>query len=67
MYTINAAYAIFEEEKKGTLKSGKIADIIILDRDISKINKENIDSVKVQCTIKSGKILYNKIKVTDYA
>lgn len=67
MYTINAAYAIFEEEKKGTLRTDKIADIIILDRDIFRINMGNINNVKVQCTIKSGKILYNKIKVTDYA
>lgn len=61
MYTINAAYAIFEEDAKGSLEVGKLADIIILDTDIFKIDIENIDKVKVLCTIKSGKILHSVI------
>lgn len=61
MYTLNGAYAIFEENNKGSLEIGKLADIIILDTDIFKIDTENIDKVKVLCTIKSGKILYNVI------
>ena len=61
MYTINGAYAIFEENNKGSLEIGKLADIIILDRDIFEIDTESIDEVKVLCTIKSGKILYNTI------
>ena len=61
MYTVNGAYAIFEENNKGSLEIGKLADIIILDTDIFEIDTENIDKVKVLCTIKSGKILYNAI------
>lgn len=61
MYTINAAYAIFEEEKKGTLEENKIADIIILNKDIQKENPQDLDQVKVLCTIKSGKIVYNTL------
>lgn len=61
MYTVNGAYAIFEENNKGSLEIGKLADIIILDTDIFEMDTENIDKVKVLCTIKSGKILYNAI------
>ena len=61
IYTINGAYAIFEENNKGSLEIGKLADIIILDTDIFEIDKESIDKIKVLCTIKSGKILYNAI------
>ena len=39
MYTCNGAYAIFEEEEKGTLEVGKLADVIILDGDIMMTKK----------------------------
>ncbi|MDD4377616.1 MAG: amidohydrolase [Eubacteriales bacterium] len=59
MYTCNGAYAIFEEDKKGTLEKGKIADIIILDRDIMNVATEEIENTKVISTIKGGELLYN--------
>lgn len=58
-YTYNGAYAIFEENKKGTLEIGKAADIVILNGDIMKINTEELKKLKVVTTIKSGEILYN--------
>lgn len=61
MYTCNGAYALFEEDKKGTLEVGKIADIIILNNDIMSINKEEIEKLKVLVTIKSGELLYNML------
>lgn len=62
MYTCNGAYAIFEEDKKGTLENGKIADIIILDRDILNTEADKIVETKVITTIKNGQILYNSIR-----
>ncbi len=62
IYTCNGAYAIFEEDRKGTLEKGKVADIIILDRDIMSTNKENLADTKVITTIKNGQILYNSSK-----
>lgn len=59
MFTINGAYALFEENKKGTLEVGKVADIVILDRDILKTPLDSIDKIKVMTTIKSGEVLYN--------
>jgi predicted amidohydrolase YtcJ len=62
MFTCNGAYSIFEEENKGTLEIGKMADIVILDRDILSTEKSKIKDIKVMTTIKSGRILYNKLK-----
>lgn len=59
MFTLNGAYAIFCEDKKGSLSIGKIADIVILDRDIMATDTEALVDVKVIATIKSGEILYN--------
>ena len=60
MFTYNSAYASFEENEKGSIKNGKIADLVILDKDIFKIEKENIKSAKVKMTIKNGNIIYNE-------
>ena len=59
MYTKNAAYAIFEEDRKGTLEIGKLADVIILDRDIFDTLSSDLEQVKVMSTVKSGEILHN--------
>ncbi|MBN7773803.1 amidohydrolase [Clostridium aminobutyricum] len=61
LYTSKAAYAIFEEQQKGTLEAGKTADIVVLDRDILSTPHELLDQVKVIATIKSGDILYNAL------
>lgn len=59
MFTCNGAYAIGKEKEKGRLAKGMIADVIILDKDITKIEKERIRDIKVSVTIKSGEILFN--------
>lgn len=61
MYTVNGAYAIFQEGSKGTLEREKTADVIILDDNINEIPKEEIDKMKVRCTIKSGALLHNSL------
>ena len=57
-YTINGAYAAFEEENRGSLKVGKYADITVLSKDILKIPEDEIPSAKVAYTIVGGKVLY---------
>ncbi|MBU4254744.1 MAG: amidohydrolase [Acidobacteria bacterium] len=59
-YTINAAYASFEENLKGSLKVGKLADITILDKDIMTIDEDDIPTTKVLTTIVGGKVEYQK-------
>jgi predicted amidohydrolase YtcJ len=57
-YTINGAYASFEENIKGSLKPGKLADIVVLSKDILKCNEEEIPTAKVLMTIVGGKVLF---------
>jgi predicted amidohydrolase YtcJ len=57
-YTIDAAYASFEEKIKGSLEPGKLADLVILDQDITIIPPEKIRDVKVIKTIVGGTPVY---------
>jgi len=59
-YTITPAYASFEENIKGSIQPGKLADIIILDKDITKITAKEIWNTKVDITIVGGKIMYQR-------
>jgi len=60
MLTLDAAYAAFEEEVKGSIKTGKLADLVVLDRDIMKIDEEKILGTKVLMTILDGKTIYGE-------
>jgi hypothetical protein len=57
-YTINAAYAGFEEGLKGSLKPGKLADVTVLSKDILTVPDREILSAKVLYTIVGGRVLY---------
>jgi predicted amidohydrolase YtcJ len=59
-YTINGAYAAFEEDLKGSLRPGKLADITVLSKDITNCPEEEIRSAEVLYTIVGGKISYQK-------
>lgn len=61
MFTCNGAYGIFEENMKGTLEVGKLADVVILDQDILLTPPNQIEKIKVCVTIKSGEILFNNL------
>jgi predicted amidohydrolase YtcJ len=57
-YTIQNAYAAFEEDVKGSLSPGKYGDIVVLTKDILTVPAEEIPQAKVLYTIVGGKILY---------
>jgi hypothetical protein len=59
MYTINGAYASFEENIKGSLEVGKLADIVVLSDAILGKSKENIRSMQVEMTIIDGEVVYD--------
>ena len=60
-YTINAAYAAFEEEVKGSIEIGKYADFTVLSQNIITIPEREILKTKVIYTIINGKIEYKNI------
>jgi hypothetical protein len=59
-YTINGAYAAFEENNRGSLKPGKYADITVLSKDILTVPEDEIPTAKVVYTIVGGKVLYRR-------
>lgn len=59
-YTLNNAYAAFEEDIKGSLTPGKLADITVLSKDIMTIEEDEIPSAEVLYTIIGGKVLFEK-------
>ena len=61
-YTLHAAYAAFEEEIKGSLTPGKLADITVLSRDIMTVPDEQILGTEVIFTIVGGKVVYERKK-----
>jgi predicted amidohydrolase YtcJ len=64
-YTINNAYAAFEEDVKGSLSKGKYADVTVLSKDIMTVPVREIPEAKVLYTIVGGKILYRRDSVED--
>ena len=59
-YTINAAFAAFEEDIKGSLSVGKLADITVLSKDVMTISEDEIPSTEVLYTIVGGKVMYSQ-------
>lgn len=59
-YTLNGAYASFQEGLLGSLSVGKLADIAVLSQDIMTIAEEEIPKTKVVMTIVGGKVLYQR-------
>jgi hypothetical protein len=59
-YTRNSAYTEFMEKRLGTLEPGKLADLIVLSQDLSKIPPSSIGRTKVLLTLVGGKEVWRK-------
>jgi hypothetical protein len=60
LYTVSGAYATFEEKIKGSIESGKLADMVVLDRDYFSIPVEQIKDIKPLDTIVGGASVYHR-------
>lgn len=57
-YTMGSAYAEFQDGEKGSITPGKLADLVMLSRDIFKIDPREVEKVKVVMTIVDGRIVH---------
>ncbi|HEY2896362.1 MAG TPA: amidohydrolase [Gemmatimonadaceae bacterium] len=57
-YTSGSAYASFEENIKGTLEPNKLADFVLIDRDLTRIPPEQIRDARIMMTIVGGRVVY---------
>jgi len=57
-YTLNAAYASFDENKKGTIEVGKFADLTILSDNIFDVLPNDIKKIRVEATVVDGLVVY---------
>lgn len=58
--TINGAYQYFEENSKGSIETGKLADLVVLSDDLTKVEPSKIKDIIVLETIKEGKTVFKK-------
>jgi predicted amidohydrolase YtcJ len=61
-YTMGSAYASFQENVKGSISEGKLADMVVLADDIFEIEPERIKDVKVDMTFLGGKLVYERAR-----
>lgn len=59
-YTIESAYTEFMEDRKGRIKAGYYADLVLLDRDIFTVDPMEIKEIKPEMTMVGGKVVYRK-------
>jgi predicted amidohydrolase YtcJ len=57
-YTATNAYGVFAEKRRGTLVPGSLADMVILDRDLTKVPPETIKQASILGTIIGGKVVF---------
>jgi predicted amidohydrolase YtcJ len=65
LYTINNAWLTFEEKEKGSLEKGKLADLIVLDRDILTCPLDEVRQIQVEQTYLGGKLIYQRQSKTE--
>ena len=59
-YTTGGAYAAFREQELGTLAPGMLADLVLIDRDLTRIAPEAIRDARVMLTMVGGRIVYDR-------
>ena len=65
-YTVTAAYASYDEDKKGMIRPGMLADLALIDRDITRVPPETIRDARILTTIVDGNIVYDTERDTSH-
>jgi predicted amidohydrolase YtcJ len=60
MYTLAGAYASFEERLKGSIEVGKLADMVVLSADPTKVSPEELKEIRVEKTIIGGEVVWER-------
>ncbi|MEL7122874.1 MAG: amidohydrolase family protein, partial [Bacteroidota bacterium] len=61
-YTLGNAFAGFEEDLKGSLEQGKLADIVVLSNDLTSCEDDEILSTDILLTVVGGEVKHNKLQ-----
>lgn len=61
--TVNAAYQYFEEKEKGSIRRGKRADFVVLDKSPLTVDPMELKNIAIMKTIGNGKVLYDAFAV----
>ena len=59
-YTVGGAYASYDERVRGTIRNGKYADLVVLDRDVFAAAPEEIKDIQIEMTVLNGKTVYRR-------
>ncbi|MDH5406275.1 MAG: amidohydrolase family protein, partial [Candidatus Aminicenantes bacterium] len=60
LYTLGSAFAAFEEDIKGSIEEGKLADMVVLSHDIFKVPTPEILDIEVEMTFLGGQVIYHR-------
>jgi hypothetical protein len=58
MWTLNGAYLSFEEKEKGSIEPGKLADLVVISKDILHCPVDEIKDIEALLTVADGRVLY---------
>ena len=62
MYTIDAAFASFDEDVKGSIEVGKLADLVVLSADPRSVLPDEIKEIEVEMTFVGGRMVYGEVE-----
>ena len=60
-YTAGNAYGVFAEDRRGKLAPGYLADIVLIDRDLTRIPTEEIEQAAIKATVVGGRVVYTSM------